>query len=274
MIKEKQQNNCPNEHGSMVLRETEQQVTFRGVELTVKAIQYVCETCSIEVATIKQAGAMQRKIADLYRAKKGLMTGQEIKGKRKDLKISQKNLADIMSVGIASIKRWEGGIIQTPAMDKLLRMAFWPKERETTVTGNRPFSIERVKCVLLEFNALFRYDLFKAGDKLSYSAKPLWYADMVAHRELGRSITGATYAALPQGPQLNNYSELAPYILQSDEKKAEPLTPEEKRIIKRVYEKFPEKIDAYNASHREVIWKSKNKGEIIPYVESAELTEM
>ncbi len=274
MIKEKQQNNCPGGHGSMVLKETEQQVTFRGMELTVIAIQYACETCGIEVATIRQAGAMQRKIADLYRAKKGLMAGQEIKDKRKDLNISQKNLADIMSVGIASIKRWEGGIIQTPGMDKLLRMAFWPKERETTITGNRPFSIERVKSVLLEFNSLSRYNLLKAGDKLLYSAKPLWYADMVAYRELGRSITGATYAALPKGPQLNNYSELAPYILQSDEKKAEPLTLEEKRIIKRVYEKFPGKTGAYKGSHREAIWKNKSKGEIIPYVESAELTEM
>lgn len=32
-----------------------------------------------------------------------------------------------------------------------------------------------------------------------YAAKYLWYADMVAFRDLGRSITGASYAALPMG---------------------------------------------------------------------------
>ena len=31
---------------------------------------------------------------------------------------------------------------------------------------------------------------------------------MVAFRNIGRSMTGATYAALPYGPQLNNYSDL------------------------------------------------------------------
>ena len=63
-------------------------------------------------------------------------------------------------------------------------------------------------------------------------------------------------------------------MLESNEEKAEPLAPEEKRIIERVCEKFPRKTDAFNASHREVIWKNKRTGEIIPYIESSELTEM
>ncbi|NOQ47292.1 MAG: hypothetical protein GQ559_11605 [Desulfobulbaceae bacterium] len=97
---------------------------------------------------------------------------------------------------------------------------------------------------------------------------------MVAHRELGRSMTGATYAALPMGPQLNNYSELAADILRSDERKAEPLTPEEKRIIKRVHERFPGKTDAFKSSHREIISKNKGIGVIIPYADSTELMEL
>lgn len=266
--------NCPNGHGPMDLKETKQQVTFRGVELECTVVQRVCDTCGLEVATVKQAGNVQKAIADAYRAKKGLMTGKDIKAKRKELNMTQKDLADTMSVGIASIKRWEGGLVQTPGMDKLLRQAFWPRERETTVTGNRKFSIERTKLVLMEFDRLYQHDLLQDGDKLLYSAKPLWYADMVAYRELGRSMTGATYAALPMGPQLNNYSELAADIMQSAEGEAEPLTPEEKRIIKRVYEKFPGKTDAYYASHREIIWRNKSKGEIIPYADSAELTEL
>ncbi|NOQ47293.1 MAG: hypothetical protein GQ559_11610 [Desulfobulbaceae bacterium] len=94
----------------MELAETEQQVAFREVELTCNVVQYVCETCGLETASIKQAGAMQRAIADAYRTKKGLMTGQAIKDRRKGLNMTQKALADAMSVGIASIKRWEGGI--------------------------------------------------------------------------------------------------------------------------------------------------------------------
>ncbi len=269
-----QEHNCPNGHGPIVLTESKQQVTFRGVELTCNMMQYVCEACGLEVATVEQAGVTQRKIADAYRTQKDLMTSQEIKARRKDLNMTQKELADAMSVGIASVKRWEGGIIQTPGMDKLLRQAFWPKEREITVTGNRRFSIERTKLVLVEFDKLYRHDLLKTDDKLLYDAKSLWYADMVAHRELGRSMTGATYAALPMGPQLNNYSELVAEIMQSDESKAEPLTLEEKRIIRRVHETFPGKTDAYRASHEEIIWKNKGTGEIISYAESAELSKM
>ncbi len=269
-----QNHNCPNGHGPMELTRIMQQMSFRGQKLNCNVEQFTCKTCGLEVATKSQASSMQKSIADAYRAIKGLMTGQEIKVHRTELNMTQKDLADAMSVGIASIKRWEGGIIQTPGMDKLLRQAFWPRQREITITGNRPFSIERIKLALVKFNNLYAYDLLEDGDKLLYSAKPLWYADMVAHRELGRGMTGATYAALPMGPQLNNYSELATDILRSNEKKAEPFTPEEKRILKRVYEKFPGKTDAYDASHREVIWKNKRIGEIIPYIESSELVEM
>ncbi len=79
-----QQHNCPNGHGLMALTKSGQQVTFRGIELTCKATQYVCEECGLQTASIKQAGAMQRAIADAYRTKKGLMSGQEIKNRRKD----------------------------------------------------------------------------------------------------------------------------------------------------------------------------------------------
>lgn len=272
-MKNKKQN-CPHGHGSMKLAVTTQKVNFRELELTCPVEQYVCEECGLEVATGKQAGAMQRTIADAYRTQKGLLTSQEIKSKRNDLNMTQKELADDMSVGIASIKRWEGGIVQTPGMDKLLRQAFWPRQREATFTGNRPFYIERVKLTLVMFNNIYAHDLLEGDDKLLYSAKQLWYADMVAYRDLGKSITGATYAALPMGPQLNNYRELVADILKSDEQQAEPLSPEEKKIIKRVHNIFPGKTDAYRASHRERIWREKRTGEIIPYMDSSELMEM
>jgi len=134
----------------MELTETIQQVTFQGEDLTCRIEQYVCGTCGLEVATKSQVGNMQKTITDAYRVKKGLMTGQKIKAKRTELNMTQKDLADVMSVGIASIERWEGGIIQTAGMDKLLRQSFWPREREVTVTGNRPFSMERVKLALVK----------------------------------------------------------------------------------------------------------------------------
>ena len=56
-------------------------------------------------------------------------------------------------------------------------------------------------------------NLLRPTDRLLYAAKYLWYANMVAFRETGQGImTGATYAALPYGPQLNNYADLVDLI--------------------------------------------------------------
>ncbi len=78
-------------------------------------------------------------------------------------------------------------------------------------------------------------------------AKYLWYADMLAFRQLGKGITGASYAAITYGPQLNNYSDLVKPIKDSDVRDAEPLSVEELTIINQVAENFPkEKRNTFN----------------------------
>ena len=84
-------------------------------------------------------------------------------------------------------------------------------------------------------------------------------------------MTGATYAKLPYGPQLNNYKDLIEDIMEADESKAEALTPEEKRIIARIALRFTKERMAYDAAHKENIWKKQPNGAIIPYTDSAEL---
>ena len=122
-----------------------------------------------------------------------------------------------------------------------------------------------------QFESILVKRILKKRDKMLFAAKYLWYADMVAFRELGQSMTGSTYAALPYGPQLNNYRELIDEIKNADETSTEPLTPEEKRIINRISRTFPEEQMVYDAAHREKIWEEKTPGEIIPYSDSAKL---
>ena len=176
-----------------------------------------------------------------------------------------------MCVGIASIKRWEGGIIQTKSMDRALRNVLQGQAFVDDYTGNRSFSIQRVKLVLREFELSLQRKILK-DDKGLYSAKYVWYADMVAFRELGQSMTGSTYACLPFGPQLNNYRDLIDEIKKADESTAEPLTSEEKKIISRISMIFPKDKMVIDASHREVIVQRKPIGNIIPYSDAAELT--
>jgi hypothetical protein len=73
-------------------------------------------------------------------------------------------------------------------------------------------------------------------------------------------IGGPGIAALPLGPQLNNYRELIEDIMKEDPSTAEPLTPEEKRILVRIAMKFPQERMVYNAVHRERARKGKAKG--------------
>ncbi len=263
---------CPNGHGKMMVKKTKKQMTFRGVNLIVPIEQYVCTVCGKEAGTASQTADIQKAISEAYRKTANLLTGKEIVEKRKKLKLTQEALAKRMNVGIASIKRWEGGTIQSKSMDRALRIALGDQRVGDSCTGNRTFSIPRIKLVLKEFESVLGRNILKKNDKMLFAAKYLWYADMVAHRETGESITGSTYAALPYGPQLNNYKDLLDDIIKADESKAEPLGPEEKRIITRIALKFPEERMVYDAAHKEKIWKKQPNGVIIPYTDSAELT--
>jgi putative zinc finger/helix-turn-helix YgiT family protein len=263
---------CPNGHGKMVIQKVKRKLTFRGISLTVPTNQYVCKVCGKEAGTVNQAADTQMAISEAYRKAVNLLTGKEIVGKRKRLKLTQEGLAKRMNVGIASIKRWEGGTIQSKSMDHALRIALGGQSVGDSCTGNRAFSIPRIKLILKEFESILSKHLLKKNDKMLFAAKYLWYADMVAHRERGESMTGSTYAALPYGPQLNNYKDLIEDIMKADESKAEPLSREEKRIVTRIALKFPEERMVYDAAHKEKIWKRQPNGAIIPYPDSVELT--
>jgi putative zinc finger/helix-turn-helix YgiT family protein len=111
---------CPKGHGSMKIKNTLKETKFRGIDITLPVETYVCPECGFEAATIESTGAIQTALADAYRAKKGLLTGEEIKSMRKARRLSQQDLAKLMDIGIASIKRWETGLIQSKSMDLIL----------------------------------------------------------------------------------------------------------------------------------------------------------
>ncbi len=262
---------CPKGHGKMVIRQTTEKINFRGVSIKVHVEQYMCRVCRTKAGTAEQTDTIQKTIADAYRKSVGLLTSKEIVEGRRKMNLTQATLAERMNVGIASIKRWEGGSIQSKSMDYALRIALRGGNIGDHFTGNRDFLIPRIKLVLKEFESVLGRHILKKNDKMLFAAKYLWYADMVAHRETGESMTGSTYAALPYGPQLNNYKDLIDDIIKADESRAEPLSPEERRIIARIALKLPTERLVYDAAHKEKIWKKQPNGAIIPYTDSAEL---
>ncbi|GFO57304.1 hypothetical protein GMSM_43110 [Geomonas sp. Red276] len=257
---------CPNDSSEMLKKTVSRKVTFRGEDYDVEYVADVCEKCNLEVTSIEVAHKVQCYISDAYREKHGLLPGHQIKSLRESLNVSQSELADVMHVGVASVKRWENGLVQNKAMDRLLRQ-FLEKEDHCLdpYCGNRGLSLERIKLVLKEFERVLHKALLKPNDKFLYSAKYLWFADMIAYRELGRGMTGATYAALPQGPQLNNYRDLVKAIMEADVSQAEELTEGEVDIIKRVATRFRNGVEAHHASHEEPAWSTTRTGYSISY---------
>ena len=266
--------NCPKGHGPMAQKKIKKQKTFRGVDIEYNADAFICPECGLEAGTAQSAGDVQHAIADAYRKKAGLLTGQEIRSLRAAKELTQQQLADVMNVGIASIKRWETGVIQSQSMNKMLLQAVSGEACGDFLTGNRSLSIPRIKLALRYLEKVTGMKILKENDKLLYAAKYMWYIDMAAYRQTGQSVTGATYAALPMGPQLNNYKDLVAEIIKAPEKQAEPLTEEEKLIIEKVAHSFPSTKRVYDASHREVVWQEKSPGQFIPYSDAFRLTEL
>ncbi len=267
-------NNCPAGHGEMSNAIVSKEIEFRGKQVKYQIESLQCPKCGLIRSTLEQTADAQLAIAENYRKQVGLLTGEEIKYYREELGLSQQQLADRAQCSKMSIVRWENGIIQKPASDKALRDILCPEDPHNEYSGNRDLSLGRIKLVYMEFEKHVDYSLLIPGDRGLYGAKNCWYADSVAYRDLGRGMTGATYAVMPHGPQLDNYADLFDVIFEYDTSDVEPLTKAEVLIIKSLSKIFKHQKDAYVASHAEPEWKKiqNNLGQRISYKVSYKLT--
>lgn len=104
-------------------------VELRGESFTVQDERWVCSHCHETIAGSGQMDASLRLAAAAYKKKHKLLTGEQIRCRRKKLAWTQKKLAEKSGVGIASIKRWETGTgVQTPANNTALRDALASSE--------------------------------------------------------------------------------------------------------------------------------------------------
>ncbi len=257
---------CPKCQGVMEEKKIEKTVPFKGIEVNIIEDAFACPICGFSAGTIESAAKIQRAIAEAYRQQTGLLTGEDIKRLRNEKEMTQSGLAELSGFGVASIKRWETGAIQSKSADRTLRYHLLEHCNENSMTGNRTFSIPRIKLVANAFKNTLGRAILISNDKMLFAAKYLWYADMVARRELGRSMTGATYANLTYGPQLNNYRDLLDEIRGADVSEAEDLTPNELSIIERIARTFPKDRMVYDAAHKEPAWLETKKGELISYI--------
>lgn len=104
----------------VVMKATEQE--YRGEKLTVMAPAHQCSKCGFRMLGAGHLDALCKATSDAYRQKHGLLTSAEIVERRKVMKKSQRQFADFVGVSVASLKRWETGLlVQDRASDELVR---------------------------------------------------------------------------------------------------------------------------------------------------------
>jgi putative zinc finger/helix-turn-helix YgiT family protein len=80
---------------------------------------YQCEKCSDSIVLTDSADEI---VGRALRKAAGLLLPEEIRDIREHFGLSQKQLADLLGIGEATVCRWETGVqIQQRAFDKMLR---------------------------------------------------------------------------------------------------------------------------------------------------------
>lgn len=124
---------------------------FRGETITVETEALVCPKCGYQTLPAKGSGVYGRLLVEAWREKRNLLTGDAIRKRREALGLSQQKFAEYLRVGVASVKRWEGSLVQDEAMDELIRLKTEPEyarrnfERVCQGDGSSPLaSLRRV----------------------------------------------------------------------------------------------------------------------------------
>jgi len=110
---------CGSELGKKV---TTMECDYAGEPYRVPAEAMVCRKCGYRTLHASQIDAFSTAVADAYRKRHGLLTSSEIRETRDELGMSQQGFASYLSVGVASVKRWEVGKVQERSMDDLIRI--------------------------------------------------------------------------------------------------------------------------------------------------------
>jgi DNA-binding XRE family transcriptional regulator/uncharacterized phage-associated protein len=164
--------------------------------------------------TTEQMNSFRKISADSYREKHALLTSSQIIAYREELGMSQSAFARYLSVGEASIKRWETYYVQDTSQDELIRLkcdnasaemnfldVCWKRNPEDLFNGKRKFNLQIMKNVILHLTKNLK------TSKL-FLNKILFYVDFRHFKYYGTSLTGARYKPLKYGPCPDQYDAI------------------------------------------------------------------
>lgn len=190
-----------------------------------------------------------------YRKRHDMLQPDDIKNWRKRLDLTQVELSRILGLGDVTINRYESGKLQETSHDKAMKLATKPENMLDLISENPqaiPDDIKRNKIIDLlkkeidlersfssflnfkfntyqpsEFSGFKTLNLDKVFAALVFFCdkgvfktklnKLMFYADFIAFKISGISITGLEYVKLPYGPVPDNYDHYIANLL-SDKK--------------------------------------------------------
>jgi putative zinc finger/helix-turn-helix YgiT family protein len=233
--------NCGREDSLALIRETED-FNVRGEIIPVEVEYYRCENCSEEIMQLQTDDDPLEKAYREYRRRKDMLQPEEIRKFRQSLGLTQKELSELLGIGVASLSRYENGALQEQAHDQILKFGMDPSnllklieekrdvlnpEKKSELTHQIQQGKESKRLIDLVYDHHGKYDasiltgfqplqVDKLTEAIKYFCyedripktklmKLLFYADFKHYKEYGRSITGIQYAHLPYGPVPDKY---------------------------------------------------------------------
>lgn len=229
----------------MAIHTEVQTLNFRKEEFTVKQRFYLCEDSGERFTSTQLDELNLSLVYNAYRAKHHILSPEEIKETREKYGLSAVKMSEILGFGSNSYGLYERGEIPSLANSKLLKLASGPEsffqlvnDWEIDNAGTKSKLLEKVNKMIDEesetdflenylignsqFSELTGYRkpslsrlkemvVFFAHKVPSYKTKMnklLFYADFLCFRELGVSMSGARYKAIPYGPVPDKFQTL------------------------------------------------------------------
>lgn len=100
---------------------------IRGLKFEVEDRVNVCDACGFITIPLARADEHGRLVDATYRRLAGILTAEEIREARQRLGMSQREFAEYLGVGEASVKRWETGVLPDKSSSDLIRLKTDPE---------------------------------------------------------------------------------------------------------------------------------------------------
>jgi putative zinc finger/helix-turn-helix YgiT family protein len=103
---------------------------YRGRSVHVEMNGLRCTSCDFVTVRGRDLREFRRLVREEYRRAEQLLKSEELQLARTEMRATQESFADYLQVGVASIKRIEGGSVPERLMDEHIRMRLYPEIME------------------------------------------------------------------------------------------------------------------------------------------------